>query len=320
MRARETHDHSLDWMSPFAPYAPVATVGLLAVLGADDPGATAHWATEDGGRPDLVVRSRLSLEEIAATSAAAPWPRLDGLPWTAKRSQAIKPTLGAAAMGSGSKFAAVEEWHALAGLNGTNAPAEADVRMARELIAALLTDAALDGGGVPGRNRLLRGVKADLSGVAKPPKADPAELLDELEGGPIWRSGSSGRGLGFVPQVQTFGGTTGPEPSSVGAYSSLLYFLCWHGIIAMPPFGVRRGMRTVVGGPLFAAGDVLSWATWSMPLHRSGLIALFGLSAIHDREPDPDLLEAHGIGGVFRSAARPINSMISVFGWAERIV
>lgn len=320
MSAGETHEHSLGWMSPFAPYAPVATVGLLAVLGAEDPGATAHWAAEDGGRPHLVMRSRLGLEEIAAAIAAAPWPHLDVLPWKAKRSQAIKPTLEATAKGSESNLAAVTEWHALAGLNETNTPAEGDLRTAQELIAALLTDAALDGGGVPGRNRLLRGVKADLSGVAKPPKVDQAELLNELQGGPIWRSGSSGLGLGFVPQVQTFGGTTGPEPSSIGAYSALLYFLCWHGIIAMPPFGVRRGLRTVVGGPLFAAGDVLSWATWSMPLRRRGLIALFGLAAIHDREPDPRLLEAHGIKGVFRSTARQINSMISVFGWAERII
>lgn len=325
MNANATQEHRMPWMPPHAPYMPVASVGLLRVLADSGSDATLHWESAEGWqRPCLVLRSDLGVEDVAAAIASAPWPELDSLPWTAKPGQAIKPTLARDASPD-DDLAAVKDWRALAGFDGPGSTGEPDpsagpgLGAAHQLIAALLTDGAVDGSNLPGRNRLLRGVKADLSGVAKPPKVRQAELLRELEEGPIWRSGSSGLGLGFVPQVQTFGGTTGPEPSAVGAYSGLLYRLCWHGIISMPPFGVRRGRWSVVGGPLFSAGDVLSWATWGMPLDHKALIALFGLEAIHQPEPDPRLLRAHEITAVFRSTSRKINTMISVFGWADRI-
>ena len=132
-------------------------------------------------------------------------------------------------------------------------------------------------------------------------------------------TGSSGRGLGLVPEIQTFGGTTGRNPSAVGAYSALLYRLCWHGIVAMPPFGVLRGSRRIVGGPLFPTGDRLSWPIWSMALDHRSLIVLFGLEAIHAPEPDRRRLRARNVEAVFRSRARAINNMISVFGVGERV-
>lgn len=319
MSEADVHAHRLTWMSPFAPYTPVAAVGLLEVLDRADPGATIAWEAESGQRPSLILRSRLDLIRIADEIAGAPWPQLDALPWTATPGQAIKPTLATYAREHDDDLAAAVEWRSLAGFGEAAPPSDQGLRAAQQLISALLTDAVLDGSNLPGRNRLLRGVKADLSGVAKPPKANPEELCRELKTGPAWRSGSSGLALGFAPQVQTFGGTTGPEPSSIGAYSTLLYLLCWHGIMAMPPFGVRRGPWTIVGGPLFAAGDVLSWATWEMPLRRQALVGLLGFDAIHAPEPDQSLLAAHRITGVFRSSSRKISTMLSVFGWGERV-
>jgi len=315
----DTVEHRLGWVRPDAPYSAVATVGLLACLDDRDRGATAHWEpSPDGMRaPCLVIRTALDLPAVSEAIAEAPWPDVDGLDWPAKRSQAIKPTLSTLA--GDSPIPAVRAWRELAGLDdspGADDPAEQTA--ARRLVAALLTDGTLDGG-LPGRSRLLRGVKADLSGTAKPPKTTADELAVELAGGPAWTSGSSGLGLGLVPEVQTFGGTTGPNPQSVGQYSKLLYRLCWHGLMAMPPFAVDRGSRRVVGGPLFSGADTLSWTDWTFPLRRNALVPLFGLAAIHADEPDGHLLRARGISAVFRSKAREINTMISVFGWGARV-
>ncbi len=318
------NSHELTWMPPQAPYMPVASVGLLETLAEADPLAALAW-TDRGdpyAPPALTLTTTLPMDEVADAIVAAPWPNLDTLDWKKPRSQAITPTLRKLADADSGDFAAVSTWRTLAGLSS---PPDQDPAIepgrsaAQRLVAALLTDGVLADANLPGRSRLLRGVKADLSGVAKPPKTRAAEIADELTNGPIWTSGSSGLGLGLVPEVQTFGGTTGPTPSVVGSYSKLLYRLCWQGIVAMPPFAVRRGFQTIVGGPLFASPDTLSWPIWSMPLRRPSLIALFGLEHVHTREPDRDLLRAHGISAVLRSRAREINTMVSVFGWGDRV-
>lgn len=319
-----TSAHRLSWMSPGAPYMPVASIGLLGVLAEADPLAALAWIDQDDPYtpPALTLTTTLSMDEVAEAVVAAPWPKLDNLEWRTPPGQAIKPTLQKLTDAGDREIAAVSEWRSLAGLSSSASAEQAsDPRhsAAQKLIAALLTDGALDDKGLPGRSRLLRGVKADLSGVAKPPKTEAAEIVGELANGPTWTSGSSGLGLGLVPEVQTFGGTTGPTPSAVGAYSKLLYRLCWQGIMAMPPFGVRGVSRTIVGGPLFASADTLSWPVWSMPLRRSALIALFGLEPVHASEPNRDLLRAHGVLAVFRSRAREINTMLSVFGRGDRI-
>jgi hypothetical protein len=302
---------------------PVASVGLLQALKEADPGATLGWPDpgDPFAPPTLALRTRLSIEGVAAAIVAAPWPQLDGLEWAERPGQAIKPSLYKQVGDMEDEAAAVRAWRVLAGLSPPdgNGQEEADREAGRALVAALLTDGVLDEKHLPGRNRLLRGVKADLSGVAKPPKVTVAEIADELAHGPAWTPGSSGLGLGLVPEVQTFGGTTGPTPSAVGAYSKLLYLLCWHGIMAMPPYAVRSGSRVIVGGPLFADATTLSWPVWSMPLRRDALIGLFGLKPVHAAQPNRELLRAHGIQAVFRSRARELNTMISVFGWGDRV-
>ncbi|HVY76891.1 MAG TPA: hypothetical protein VG898_00105 [Solirubrobacterales bacterium] len=324
MPGDDAHAHRLPWVPDRAPYMPVASVGLLQVLRSADPGAALGWPDpgDPFAPPVLTLRTRLSIERTAEEIVSAPWPRLDALEWPARPSQAIKPSLHKQVGDAEDGMAAVHAWRALAGLppgSDSGRVEDVDRAAAHALVAALLTDGVLDESGLPGRNRLLRGVKSDLSGVAKPPKAKTVEIADELKHGMAWTSGSSGLGLGLVPEVQTFGGTTGPTPSAVGAYSKLLYYLCWHGIMAMPPYAVRRGPQTIVGGPLFADAATLSWPIWSMPLRRTALIALFGLEPVHAPEPDRELLRAHGIQAVFRSRAREINTMISVFGWGDRV-
>lgn len=311
----------VSWVSPRAPYMPVAAVGLLDVLAAADPHVALGWQPSEDppGPPQLTLSTALPLEDVADTIATSPWPQLDVLDWRATPGQAIKPTLKKLA---DSDTEALSYWRRLAGFATppTIDTSTDSVRVATQrLVAALLTDGVLDSDGLPGRNRLLRGVKADLSGVTKPPKMTPDEIAEELANGPVWAPGSSGLGLGLVPEVHTFGGTTGPTPSNVGAFSKLLYRLCWHGIMAMPPFGAKHGARTIIGGPLFSDATTMSWPVWSMPLRRTALVALFGLAAVHAVDPDPELLRAHGIQAVFRSRAREINTMISVFGWGDRV-
>lgn len=326
MTPTESKEHRLRWMSPQAPYAAIAGVGLLRVLAGHDPAATLHWQAESDWRPpSLVLRSKLSLDDVAAAIESVPWPEIASLPWGGEPAQSLKRTLEEESKQSSDRFAAVKSWRFLAGLQeptltpGTVSQGSAGLVAAQQAIGSLLTDGALDNNGLPGRNRLLRGVKSDLSGVSKPPKLRPGEILAELQEGPAWRSGSSGLALGFAPEAQTFGGTTGPEPSKIGAYSGLLYRLCWQGIIAMPPFGSHRGRWWVVGGPLFSSGDTLSWPVWEAPLGTRALVVLFGLDAVHGDSPDPRVLRAHGITAVFRSTARAISTMVSVFGWGERV-
>lgn len=307
----------LTWMRPEAPYMPIAAIGLLRAL--DDAGipAAAVWRRMDGTEC-LHLRTNASPEVVAHAVVTAPWPQLDRV-WPGKVGQAIKPMLGATPDPVGE----------LRRLRTTLADADATAadgnRFIGELrlLRALVTDAVLDGNGVPSRSRLLRGVKADLSGVSDRVKLDVASLAQELVDGLRWRNGKSGRTLGFAPEAQTFGGTTGREPSSVGCHSALLHRLLWLGIMALPPTGVMRRSQRVVGGPLVtsvAGGDVcLSWPTWSFAASTRTLVHLFSLPDVHLDKPDGATLRARGLTTVHRVTSIPINSMIGSFRWAERV-
>jgi hypothetical protein len=294
------------WMPAHAPYMPIATVGLLALLTEHDHDATAHWSDGPSGVPALRVSASLRVSDMAQLIADAPWPQLERIKWPADRwSQGLKPTL-----------------------KGTDDPAQAfrDLvasapSLEKTLLRAILTDGVLDNDGVPGRSRLLRGVKSDLSSIAEPPKGITAdELATELRDGPAFRSGRSGLGLGLVPEVQTFGGTTGRDPSTVGAYSTLMYLLLWRGIMALPPVPVLRGVRRMVGGALVTKPDVLSWPRWRMPVGLRSLRTLLSLGAIHQEKPDRHSLTERGIDAVYRARAVPLNNMVAVFRWGEQVM
>jgi len=296
----------MPWMHANAPYMPIATVGLLALLSEHDHEATARWVDGVGSAPSLRIDVQLEAAAVGELLAGAPWPRLDRLMWPAGRwSQGLKPTL-----------------------KETREPAKAFREMLtdaptleRALLRAILTDGVLDSDGVPGRSRLLRGVKSDLSSIDDPPRRITADgLASELRDGPDFRPGKSGLGLGLVPEVQTFGGTTGPDASTVGAYSTLLYLLLWRGIIALPPVPVLRGSRRVVGGPLVTEPDVLSWPRWRIPVGLRSLRTLLSLDAIHQEQPPRHYLLERGIDAVFRARAIPLNSMVAVFRWGERVM
>lgn len=299
----------LGWMPAHAPYMPIATVGLLALLSEHGHAATARWDDDPRGRPRLRVNTAPDVDEVGALIAAAPWPQEDAIAWPGpdgKRggAQALKPLLKA----TGEPLAVYRRMVA-------TAPS-----LEAGLLRAIVTDAALDADGIPMRSRLLRGVKGDLASVFKRPKGiTAARVATELRDGPEFRSGESGLGLGLVPEVQTFGGTTGPDASTVGAYSALLYLLLWRGLIALPPLPVVRGLKHAVGGPLVTAPDVLSWPRWRMPMSMRGLRILFMLAAIHAETPDHRFLRARGIDAVYRARAEELNSMIAVYRWGEQL-
>jgi hypothetical protein len=296
----------LMWMPAHAPYMPIATVGLLALLTERDHEAAAHWSDGPSGVPALSVDASLGVSDVAQLIADAPWPQLELIEWPAARwSQGLKPTL----KGTGHPAQAFRD------LLASAPPLE------RTLLRAILTDGVLDNDGVPGRSRLLRGVKSDLSSIAEPPKRITADgLAAELRDGPDFRSGRSGLGLGLVPEVQTFGGTTGPDASTVGAYSTLLYLLLWRGIMALPPVPVLRGMRRMVGGALVTEPDVLSWPRWRMPVGLRSLRTLLSLGAIHQEKPDLHSLAERGIDAIYRARAVPLNNMVAVFRWGEQVM
>jgi hypothetical protein len=297
----------LTWMRAQAPYMPIATAGLLATLEQYDQGVTACWAPDAVGRLRLQIGGRLDADEAGDLIASAPWPDEDAIDWpggTRGTAQALKPLLKAA----GDPLATFRE------LVATAPPLEA------QLLRAVLTDGALDGDGLPTRNRLLRGVKADLTSIFKRPRrVTGADLAAELRDGLRFRTNASGLGLGLVPEVQTFGGSTGPEPSSIDAYSTLLFLLLWRGIMALPPVPVVRGLRRTVGGPLVTGVDVLSWPVWRFPVGLRGLRALFMLGGVHAERPDLRELREHGIDAVHRARAVEINTMIAVFRWGEEV-
>lgn len=296
----------LRWMRPDAPYMPVATVGILSALKAADVRATARWRMEKV-RHVLSIETSLEPTEIVEAILAAPWPDLDAIPWQSKPGQAIKSVLGGFEDPIGE----------LNRLKNGSGPAE------RCFLTALVTDSVLDDKGLPVRSRLLRGVKSDLSGVKEKVPMKPGNLLTELLQGPQWRNGKSGRGLGLVPEVQTFGGSTGRKPADVGSHSPLLYRLLWLGIMALPPIGVvRRGSR-MVGGPLVSDGETMAWPVWESIADLRGLRALFSMEAVLDPQSwsqEDGQLDALGVTAIYSSEAVPINNMISVFRWGRRVL
>jgi hypothetical protein len=295
----------LAWMAPHAPYMPVATAGVLAVLADAGMPATARW--DDEGTC-LRIESDVDPDGLGSLLAELDWPSFERIRWPGGRfGQGLKPTLKAVEPPT-------ERARAFRDMVAAAPPLE------QRLLRAILTDGVLDGEELPGRSRLLRGVKADLSSIFKPPRGlESGALAAELRDGPDFRSGESGYGLGLVPEVQTFGGTTGPDASTVGAYSKLLYVLLWQGIMAFPPLPVRRGWQRVVGGPLVTAPDVLSWPRWRFPVDLDGLRALSSLADVHADRPDSELLRAFGIDAVYRARAVELSSMVAVYRWGERV-
>lgn len=295
-------------MPASAPYMPIATVGLLSLLETHGYPARAYWTAAAGDDSVLTIDTDLEFGSLAAIIRAAAWPDLTRIAWpNGSFSQGIKPTLNATGR---------DDWRAFRDLIQSAPPLEAG------LLRALLSDAATDEGGSPLRSRLLRGVKADLSAIARRRPTPTADALaGELTRGPDFSAPGSGPGLGLVPEVQTFGGTTGPDASTVGGHSPLLFELMWRGIVALPPLAVRRGARRTVGGPLTtrASPDVLSWPRWRIPVGLRALRALFCLAAIHVERPDRNVIAERGIDAVFRSRAVPLNSMVAVFRWGEQV-
>jgi len=297
----------LAWMSPEAPYMPVATAGLLSALEQAGRPATTHWR-DVHHRAQLHVETELTSDAVGKLLAESDWPELDKIRWPAGTKtqgvQAIKPVL--------EKQEAPAD--AFRSMVATAPPTEA------RFLRALLTDGALDDNRVPSRSRLLRGVKSDLSGVANRPKAiTAAGLAAELADGPDFRKGQSGLGLGLVPEIQTFGGTTGPSASTVGAYSPLLYLLLWLGVMALPPIAVSRGPNRTVGGPLITAGDVLSWPLWRVPVGLRALRSLFCLDAIHVDVPEVEALSRRGITAVYRARTVELSTMVAVYRWGQQV-
>lgn len=296
----------LSWMRPEAPYMPIATAGLLSALEDAGEPAMAAWREAPTG-PVLVISTDRSPQEVADAIIEAPWPDLDAIPWSTKLGQAIKPMLS----DTDDPVAELQRLRQATSRSGLVAETR--------LLSTVVTEAALDDSGVPARNRLLRGVKADLSSVKEKVKLDRDALAVELSDGPVWLNGKSGRGLGLTPEVQTFGGTTGREPSSVGSHSILLYRLLWLGLLALPPTGVAFRGRRVVGGPLITDQASISWPVWSVSLTLGELKTFFCRADIHSLEPETNPLRKRGVTAVYRSAAIPINTMVSVFRWGRRV-
>ena len=296
---------TLGWMRPHAPYMPIAVAGLLALLERAGEEAAAGWRRSADGSAELAVETRLDVEALAGMLATASWPDEARIRWPGGSrggAQALKPLLKECA----------EPVRVYREMVRSAPPLEA------ALLQAILTDGALDGDGLPLRSRLLRGVKSDLTSAFRRPRGLAAdELAAELRDGPAFRSDAKGLGLGLVPEVQTFGASTGPDPSTIDAYSPLLALLLWNGIVALPPLPVLRGRTRTVGGPLVTDADVLSWPRWTFPADLSTLRALFCLAAIHAERPD--LAAVPGIDRVYRARAVELNSMIAVFRWGEEV-
>lgn len=293
---------NLAWMPARAPYMPVATVGLLAALEQSGVPARARWHVE-GGRGSLSVEADTDVDTAAEIIVGSPWPDLDRVAWDGEPKQGLKPTIASAADKQ-------REFRRLTG----SAPT-----LESALLRSICTDGALDDSGAPGRSRLLRGVKADLSSIDSRPRTDPERIAAELTAGPRFQPGQSGLALGLAPEVQTFGATTGPDASTVGAYSPLLYILLWRGLLAMKPFAVGRGRRRVVGSHLTSESDVISWPVWTVPVDRRGLLTLFAHPEIHADAPQLTGLARRGIVAVYRARAVSLSTMVAVYRWGELI-
>jgi hypothetical protein len=296
----------LGWMRDDAPYMPIATQGLLSVLAPVDPGVQAWWAG-DSGTSTLRLQTALSTDAVALAILDAPLPDVTAVDWPTNSPQALGPSLLAAPGGD-----PLGTYHALLASAG---PVE------QRLLRAIATDQVLDAGGGPSRTRLLRGAKSDLSAFGSLRRTTAAALAGELRHGPDFRPGKSGAGLGLVPEVQTFGGTTGRKADQVGAESALLSRLLRHGILALPPTGCLRRGRRDVGGPLIGDDRELSWPRWTIPCGPRALRLLFGLACVHadEHELDPHPLRASGIGAVFRARPQQLSTTVAVFRWGRRV-
>jgi hypothetical protein len=285
------------------PYMPIATMGLLAILSESDPAVTATWAV-DGPAPRLRIESALEVEEAAVAIAEASLPDVSAPRWPTANPQALGPSLRTTP----------RPLDAYRELTRAAPPLEA------RLLRGIATDQVLDANRVPSRSRLLRGAKSDLSAFKALKPVTAQHLAGELRDGPAFLPGDSGAALGLVPEVQTFGGTTGRKPADVGAASALLSRLLRHGILALPPSsGSRRGRR-VVGGPLVSEEGELSWPRWTISCGLRELRVLFSLAAVHDPEPDPRALRARGVDAVFRSRPQQLSTTVAVFRWGRRVV
>lgn len=286
-----------------APYMPIASAGLLAVVSQIDPAVTAIWAG-DGSARRLRIESALDVEEIASAIAEAPLPDVSAPRWPTTKPQALGPSLRTMA----------HPLDAYRELVAAAAPPEA------RLLRGIATDQMVDADGVPSRTRLLRGAKSDLSAFKVLRRVTVETLAGELRDGPAFLPGDSGAALGLVPEVQTFGGTTGRKPADVGAASALLSRLLRHGILALPPSsGSRRGRR-VVGGPLVTEEGELSWPRWTISCGLRELRVLFSLASAHDPEPDGHALRERGVDAVFRSRPQQLSTTVAVFRWGRRVV
>lgn len=307
--------HSLSWLRADAPYAPLVQVGLLACLRGADDDASVHWEPDESGFAlGCVLRTTKAVEEVGAAVAAAPWPELESLPWPDGFGQSVGAAL--APKDSDESVDRVGVWRNLSGppVSLLEAPQDGRAAAARH-VASLLTDGVLNKDGPLGRSRLVGGVKADLSGF-KPARLTASGLADELVAGPDWARNGTGTGLGLVPEVQTYGGVTGPKPDSVNESSALLYALTVHALAALPPFGVLRATRRVVGGVLWSDG-ALTWPIHTTPRGLRALVALYGSLPRHDSGALPTRLR--GVAAMYRSRPRPINTTIAMFPWGEQV-
>lgn len=284
-------------MRPEAPYMPIVTAGLLSVCESAGLPARAYWSGT------LRIEVEADADGLASNIAAARLPDVDSIRWPGSREQAVKSSLKPAS----EPLAAYRE------LVSAAAGSE------RLLLRGLVTDQSVDDGGMPVRSRLLRGVKSDLSVFRDLVKVEPAAMADELRLGPRFKPGKSGRSLGLVPEVQTFGGAVGRKPEAVGAESPMLALLLRHGVLALPPNGAARGRRRTVGGPLISDGAVLSWPQWTIPCDLRMLRAVYSFAEVHRDQPPREVLRARGIEAVFRSAPQQLSTTVAVFRWGERV-
>lgn len=292
--------HRLTWMRDDAPYMPIASIGLLCAMEAVDAAATLGWRD---GALELETEAA-DLQAVAEAIFDAPLPDVTAIAWPTRNPQALGPALA-------TTEDPLETYRELVRSAG---PLE------QRLLRALATDQVVSDSRVPARTRLLRGAKSDITAFAPLRRTTAGDLFEELTEGPVFKSGKSGVGLGLVPEVQTFGGTTGREASSVGAESALLARLLRHGILALPPTGcLRRGSRREVGGPLAGDSGELSWPVWSVPCDRRTLRMFFGLACVHADVPDVHALAAAGVVAVYRSAPHQLSTTVAVFRFGRRV-
>jgi len=287
----------LAWMRAEAPYMPIATLGLIDVLRRHEPEVSAVWSDA------LTVNTKLSVQDVAELVAQAPLPNVDRVAWPTRHPQALGPSLET----TPDPLATYREL-----LASADAPE-------RRLLLGVATEQVIGENRIPTRTRLLRGAKSDLSAFKTLRAVKPDLLVEELRLGPRFDAGKSGELLGLAPEVQTFGGTTGREPSSIGASSPLLARLLRHGILSLPPVGVLRNGRRVVGGPLVNERFELSWPIWTVECGVSELRVIFAWEEVHAETPRQAVLAVRGVEAVYRASLQKISTTVEVFRWGRRV-